>query len=331
MLIRMVFILSCVLVLLLGTAGVFAEGQQEGGGMAESEEDYPSKPISLIVPWGAGGGADTAARTVAAVAQDHLGVPLVPVLQPGSSGTIAHADFMDAKPDGYKLIITTNSPIVTVPQLRDVPYDPLTDFKFIIRITNLRNVIAVRATADYTNLDELVAYAKENPGELRVGHSGAQGIGHMTVLLMESELGIDVADVPFTTSGEAVVAAAGNHIDGCSASIASAAPQIEAGNLIPIALSAFDRDPFYPDIPTFRELGYEVAIDNQISIGGPKDLPEEKVQFIHDAIKATLEDESFQNLANRMAMTVDYLGPEDLMASVETSVNSVKRAVAAME
>jgi len=146
---------------------------------------YPTKPVTLTVPWGAGGGADTTARTLSAVANQYLGQPLVVVLKPGASGTIAHAEYKKEKPDGYNLIITTNSPIVTVPQLRKVPYDPLEDFKFIIRITNLRNVLCVNKNSKYKTVEEFKAYAKAHPGEISVGHSGTMGIGHMTIKLMD--------------------------------------------------------------------------------------------------------------------------------------------------
>ncbi len=289
--------------------------------------DYPNKPVTLIVPWGAGGGADTTARVFASVAGSYLGQPLVPVLKPGASGTVGHADYLKEKPDGYTLIITANSPIVTVPSFREVPYDPLEDFTFIGRLTNLRNVVVISATKDYKTLDEFIAFAKANPDTITVGHSGAQGIGEMTVLLMELELGIELVDVPFTTAGEAVIAAAGGHIDAASSSITGAKVQIEEGNLIPIAMTSFDRDPFFPDVPTFLELGYEVAIDNQIAIGTLKDTPQEIVDFLSEVIRQTLEDESYINLSNRMGMTVDYLNSEDLVASIKTSINAVERVV----
>jgi tripartite-type tricarboxylate transporter receptor subunit TctC len=289
--------------------------------------DYPNKPVTLIVPWGAGGGADTTARVFASVAGAYLGQPLVPVLKPGAAGTVGHAEYLKEKPDGYTLIITANSPIVTVPSLREVPYDPLGDFKFIGRLTNLRNVVVVKATADYKNIDEFVAFAKANPGTITVGHSGAQGIGEMTVYLMELELGIDLIDVPFTTAGEAVIAAAGGHIDAASSSIAGAMVQIQEGNLIPIAMTSFDRDPFFPDVPTFLEMGYEIAIDNQIAIGTLKDTPQEIVDYLDEVIRQTLEDPSYITLAEGMGLTVDYLGPEDLLESIKTSINAVERVV----
>ncbi|HHY08512.1 MAG TPA: tripartite tricarboxylate transporter substrate binding protein [Corynebacteriales bacterium] len=319
---RLIASLILVLIALIWTVPALAGPGPDG---------YPTKPITLIVPWGAGGGADTAARAVAAVASKHLGQPLVVVLKPGAAGTTGHIEFLKEKPDGYNLIITTNSPIITVPQFQEVPYDPINDFKFIARVTNLRNVLAVRATADYKTADEFFEYARANPGTITIGHSGAMGIGHMSIKLMELELGTTFIDIPFTTAGEAIIAAAGGHIDAVSGSISSAAQQIEMGNLIPIAVTSYDRDPFYPDVPTFMELGYDVAIDNQISIGAPKDTPPEIVEFIHTAIKDTLEDPSYQKLAEKLNLTIDYLGPEALMQSVLTSINSVKRVIEAME
>ncbi len=318
------------LLALMLNAPLFAEGQQEGASSG-SMETYPSKPVTLIVPWGAGGGADTTARTFAAVAGNYFGQPVVPVLQEGASGTIAHGEYLKVKPDGYTLLITGNSPIVTVPAFRKVPYDPLTSFKFVARLINLRNVIAVYKDRPYKTLDEFIAYAKAHPGEIKIGNSGAQGIGDMTIMLMEQKLGIDVTSVPFTTSGEAVVAASGGHIDAVSGSLTGASAQMDAGNLIPLAVTAFDRDPNYPDIPTFIEKGYQVAIDNQIGIGVPADTPDEIVDFINEAIKKTVSDESYKNLAGRMEMTIDYLGPEEFLESIKISVNSVKEAVAGME
>jgi tripartite-type tricarboxylate transporter receptor subunit TctC len=157
------------------------------------------------------------------------------------------------------------------------------------------------------------------------------GIGDMTVKLMELELGIKLNSVPFTNSGEAIVRLAGGHIDAASASLTAASTQIEAGNVIPLALTAYDRDPFMSNIPTFLEMGYKIVIDNQISIGAPKGISPELVTFIHDAFKKTIDDKSFQNLAKRMNMTIDYLGPDALMDSVKASISSVKKVAAQLK
>jgi tripartite-type tricarboxylate transporter receptor subunit TctC len=184
--------LSMLLIMMWVSVGYAAPEQPVSRGT------YPSKPINFIIPWNVGGGTDITARAIVATAAQYLNnQPLVPISKPGASGVMAHIDFLRAKPDGYELILTGNSPIVTVPFFEKVPYDPLSDFKFICRLTNLRNAIAVNKTVEYKTAEEFIAYAKANPGKIRVSHSGAQSVGEMSIRLLELVAGIDLTEVPF--------------------------------------------------------------------------------------------------------------------------------------
>jgi tripartite-type tricarboxylate transporter receptor subunit TctC len=300
------------------------------GGRAAYAGTYPTKPITFIIPWSVGGGTDVTARAVVASSAQYLNnQPLVPISKPGASGVTAHIAFLKARPDGYELILTGNSPIVTVPFFESVPYDPLNDFKFICRLTNLRNAIAVNKTVAYKTAEEFIAYAKAHPGEIRVSHAGAQSVGEMSIRLLELEAGIDLTEVPFDGGGPSLIACAGGHVEATSNSLTALQPQIDAGNIIPLALTAIDRHPAYPDIPTFMDLGYNVVIDNQICVGAPKNTPKDIIDYLAEAFKKTLEDPGYISLAEKLGVTIDYLGPEDTLKSIRTTAEAVEKVVKA--
>jgi tripartite-type tricarboxylate transporter receptor subunit TctC len=275
-----------------------------------ASEEFPTKPIVMIVPWGAGGGSDTLSRTLAAIAPQYLGVQLVVKLRPGATGTIGLYEASKAKPDGYTMVINGQSATTTVPHSRKVPYDPINDFEFVCQIGEIPQGFCVYSERPWKSVDEVVKYAKENPGKLKIGHSGTGGLGHAQVLEFEKAAGIEVEDVPFKGTGPAVVAAGGGHIDAIIGSFASERPQIQAGNLRPLACSSAERDPLNPDIPTFRELGYDVVMTNLLCLSVPKGTPKERIDYLADAFHKTSEDKSWISLAKKLMIVPRWTGPD---------------------
>jgi tripartite-type tricarboxylate transporter receptor subunit TctC len=151
----------------------------------------------------------------------------------------------------------------------------------------------------------------------------------MSIRLLELVAGIDLTEVPFDGGGPALIACAGGHVEATSNSLTSLQPQIDAGNIIPLALTALDRHPDYKDIPTFRDLGYDVVIDNQICVGAPKDTPVAIINYLATAFKNVVESEGYISLAEKLDITIDYLGPEDTLKSIQVTSAAVKAVVEA--
>lgn len=291
----------------------------------DAAADFPNKPITLIVPFGAGGGSDTLARTVAATAATYLGQPLLIEMRPGASGVIGTTEFVrSAKPDGYELIITGTGATLAMPHAQEVAYKPIDDFEFIIGYTLATEVIAVRADFPAKDMKEFIQYVKDNPGTVKLGHSGTGGEDWSLIKGMERGFGSTIVDVPFDGAGPAATAAAGGHVDGVVGSHASVTPFIQSGNLKILAVANSEKAANLPDVPSMPELGFpEVVLNSRLGIAAPKGTPKAIVQKLHDAFKATMDDESFVSLATRLNVNLNYRGLDDYRDAVKAEFERV--------
>ncbi len=290
---------------------------------------YPAKPVNIIVPFGPGGGADTPARVLAGVVPKYLGQSLIVINKPGGSGSSAHTEVAKGKRDGYTLIITGNSPSTVVPYLGKVSYDPLNDFEFIIRLTNLRNCIAVSAGSPFKTAEEFFAFARANPGKIKIGNSGANGIDDLVIRLMNKAAGMQTVQVPFDSAAEIVAAVMGNHIAAYSGSVTAVLPMVQNNTMRILGITADERDPAFPDIQTLKEKGMDVSLNNMIGIAAPKGTPKEVIAQLHDAFKKSMDDDGFKALAKRLNFSIDYLNGADFKKAIEADSNKVKAALAA--
>lgn len=289
--------------------------------------NFPNRSITVICPWSPGGGADIQTRAFAATAPKYFGQTLVVVNKPGASGSVAHNAFKNEKPDGYTLIITGNSPSTVFPNLEKVTYDPVNDFEFIGRITNMHNVLTVKQDARWKTINEFVDYAKANPGKVRIGTSGANSLDDLMLRRMNQELGIQMIGVGFGSSGEGVVATLGGHIDANFSGVLSVIPSIQSGELRALASTRSTRDPNMKDVPTFIERGMDIALNNSIGIAAPKGTPKEIVTFLEDAFKKTIEDQDFKVSAAKLGLIVSYLNGADFKKVTAEELTKVKKVV----
>ncbi|WDZ76240.1 tripartite tricarboxylate transporter substrate binding protein [Ensifer adhaerens] len=281
--------------------------------IAAQEKDFPSKPITVIVPFGAGGASDTLARAVTSAAGSSLGQPMVVELMPGASGVIGTTNFVrNAKPDGYTLILVGTSASTTVPHAQKVAYDPIKDFAFLIGISLNTEVLAVRTDFPADNAEEFVKYAKENPGKTKLGHPGTGGEDWAVIQMMSREFGSKIVDVPYDGAGPAATSAAGGHIDGVVGSLASVTPYVDAKKLKILAVFSNEASKNLPDVQSFTQIGYKnVVLNSRLGIAAPKGTPPEIVEKLHQGLKATIENDSFKSLAQRLNFNVVYMGPDN--------------------
>ena len=180
------------------------------------------------------------------------------------------------------------------------------------------------ANTPFKNVEDLVAFAKANPGKFKIGTSGANGVGDLTVRIFNKKAGIDTVQVPFESAGEAVMAVLGGHIVAFSGSTTSVFPSVQNKSMKILVITADSRDPSVPDIPTVKERGIDMALNNQIGIGAPKGTPKEILAFLEGAFKKTLEDPAFKPLAGKLSFTIDYLNGADFKRSVQADSDQVK-------
>jgi tripartite-type tricarboxylate transporter receptor subunit TctC len=220
-------------------------------------ESYPAHPIKFIVPWPAGGVADTIARVMADKLSASLGQNLIVENRPGASGNIGMAATAAAPADGYTLVLTpTNSLTVNQALYKNLPFDTARDFLPLTILATVPNVLVVNRTVPAKSVAELVAYAKANPGKLSFASPGLATGAHLAGELLKVEAGIDMLHVPYTGIAPAMNDVVGERVSLMFLGISSALPHIRAGSLRPLAVAALKRSPLLPEVPLVADAGY---------------------------------------------------------------------------
>lgn len=269
--------------------------------------EYPTRPITLIVPWSAGGGTDIGSRVLAKYAEKYLGQPIVILNVPGGGSEVGIVQMLRSKPDGYT-IAGFNTASVTLTVIRKAKYHPVNDVKPICLYVSDPRLFVVRADDErFRRFDDFVNYAKENPGKLTIGTSGAGSSGHFSILFMNKVLGIKTTPVHFGSGGDTTAALLGGHVDSVAQTIGEALPMIKSGKAKPIVIAAEKRYPDFPDVPTFKEKGVDLVIASNRGIAAPKDTPDEIVQILADAFKKATEEPEFLKDMSNLGLPVKYL------------------------
>lgn len=289
----------------------------------------PEKPIRIIVGYSAGGGTDVVARTVASAAQPIFPVPLVVENRAGASGTLA-ADFVaNAPADGYTLLVAGGSESTSVPHHREVSYDAIKDFRPIIRITRYPIIIATRADSGYDSIDALMEAARSDPGALSFASSGPGSLYHSAMLALLERGGVEMKHVPYQGGAPAVAALLGGHVDVTPAAPNEIQAQYDAGEVQLLAVASDERYAGLPDVPTLKELGYDMSIENMKGFVAPAGLPDDVYQYLHDAFKETMETETYQALAAKVNLEPAYQSGPEFQATMSDMSETIRGALEA--
>jgi tripartite-type tricarboxylate transporter receptor subunit TctC len=284
---------------------------------SQKTDNFPTKPIENIVSWSAGGSSDVAQRLVASFIPKYLnGQSMIVVNKPGGAAVPGTTEIARAKPDGYTIGMNWYASFVLRPYTLDVPYK-IEDFEFILGMARQRNALVVRADSPFKTLQDLIDYAKEHPEELKYGHCGTSSWQHLAGEHFNQVAGIETRHVPHDGGRQAVVALLGGHVDYVVAEPPEFLGEIESGDLRALAAFEKERIPALPDVPTFIELGYDVAHPHMMIITAPKGVPENRIKIIHDAYKAVLEDPEFLILAENVGMEIEYKTGEEVLKDIE--------------
>ena len=280
-------------------------------------QEYPTKPIEVIVGYPPGGGTDMIARAVSDVAPKYVGQPLVVVNKAGATGTIAAQSVAAAKPDGYMLLVAGGSETISVPHFKKLPYDTLNDFVPVIRLMIERVGFYVKTDSPWKTMKEFMADAKQNPDKFTYATSGIGGLHHATVLVLEKRTGVVLRHVPHKGGAETLAAVAGGHVNVAMASCNEAYALVQGGRIRPLANASLVRSPVEPNTPTLRELGYDVYIENQKGFVFPKNTPKPIVQKLHDRLRKVFDDPQFKSSADKLQVELAYLNGEDFQKSMK--------------
>src|SRR4051812_35997737 len=232
-------------------------------------QDYPTKPITLIVPWPAGGSTDISMRAIADSASKHLGQPIAVDNKAGGGGTVGPATMAAAaRPDGYTI---SQIPITVfrLPLMQDVSWDPAKDFSYIIHLTGYTFGVTTSAESQFKSWADVVDYAKKNPGKVTYATPGTGTSLHIGMEQIAGLAGIKLTQVPFKGGAETNAAALGQHTM-LQADSTGWRPLVDAGKLRLLMVWTSVRSPNFPDVPTLKELGYPLVYDSPFGIGGAK-------------------------------------------------------------
>ncbi|MCK5006684.1 MAG: tripartite tricarboxylate transporter substrate binding protein [Spirochaetales bacterium] len=301
--------LSLVLFVLFAAAGfLLAEGTVE-----ETAGEYPTKPIQVIVPWGAGGRTDINARMFASVAPKYLGQPVVVVNKAGGGSVIGGKYVADADPDGYTLLAITPGTNVFPVIFKQAPYDTF-DFDPIGQIGSSTMAIASKADRPWSNVQKLISYAKSHPGEVTYACVALKA-PQLGFLRWADKAGLEFKHVPVGNDAEAVEAALGGHVDiAMTSSVATIISHVNANNLNALMVFAEKRDKNLPNTPTAVEIGYDVVASPFTGIAGPKGLPPEVLQKLRTVFKQVIEDADFIKVMKRIGESLDPKFGDDFYA-----------------
>lgn len=292
----------------------------------EGADEYPSQDVNLIVPYSPGGATDLTARPLAEELTEVMGANVVVLNQAGASGSVAAAELLNEEPDGYNLLLASAANMTIVPYSTGLDYT-YTDFTPIAQITHTPIALAVNSSSDIKTYEDFLEAAKTASSPLRYSSAGANSTDQIAMDILSEKEGITVTHMPFDGGSAAVAALLGDHVELTAGSLPDLVSQYQAGTINIIAVFADERQDVIPDVPCMKELGRDdMAYGSWIAVVGPKDMPEDIVKELSDAIKTAMDDPELQDIWEKMNVYASYLDSEALaekMAIVDVEFGDV--------
>lgn len=283
---------------------------------ATATPGWAQRPLNVIVPFGPGGGVDQIARTYAELVKPYFKQRWEILNRAGGGGTVGLAELMRAKPDGNTIIFSTPG-FLLQPYISDVPWKGAEDFQLVAIAADSPTVHFVRSDSPWKSLADLIGYSKQNPGKIKYGVTGAKGTGTVRYLQLREVTGIDWTLVPFTGDAEVVAATLGGHVETATVGVAAVTGQVKAGAIRLIAVPEDERLPAFPDVPTFKELGYNVSQPNYMIVLAPKGTPAARIEELSEAIRKASAGEAFKKFAVETGTLPTVLFGADAQRAVE--------------
>jgi len=284
-------------------------------------QTYPTQSIKMVVPFGPGSATDTLARLIGDHMASTLGVSVVVENKSGALGTIGANQVAKATPDGYTLLVGTNTTNAAIKAfVKSVPYDPQKDFAPISFLGELTQILVVGKDSEFKDVKELLAYARSNPGKLTYAWSNT--VGRMATAMLAQQAELDLMDVPYKEAGSALMDVMAGRIDFAIDNAISTSSHIKSNSLRPLAVSSQNRLPYLPDVPTIAESAqlpdYEVKAF--FALFAPAGTPEDIVQLLSKAVQEAGKDEAIRNRLTAMGMEVLTGTPEALGNRIDTEI-----------
>jgi tripartite-type tricarboxylate transporter receptor subunit TctC len=289
-----------------------------------SAQTYPSRPVKVVVPFPAGSATDQIARVIGQQWQENLGQPFVVENKPGAQGAIAAAEVARAAPDGYTLMVGTNTPLAANPSLfKKLNYDPVKDFAPIARLSTISFMIMVRPDFPAKSFKEFLSYAKQNPGKLSAGYGSAGS--QVSQAMLRSMGKLDFIDVPYKGLPQAITDVLGGSVSFTFADLANALAQIKGGKLRGVAVTSAKRSALAPDVPAIAEElpGYELIA--WFAVVAPAGTPGAVVSRLHEVTASSLAKPDVKARFDALGSDVAPLNPEQLGGFIKSEITKFAR------
>ena len=277
---------------------------------------YPARPVTMLAGYPAGGLVDIVARLVAEGMKSKFPNGLLVVNRPGAAGAVAVAEMARSTPDGYTIVLTPHSALVIAAQINNLAYKTPDDYDPFINLVAYYPLIAVRSESKYKTIQELLSDAKDHPGMIRVGSPGEGTSSHLNLEELMFHAGVKMVHVPYAGWGQSSPSLLGGHIEALVAQPGELKPQVDGKRMRVLVNFTPRRHPVFPDVPTAKELGWEVSNGVWYLLMAPKGTPAPVVRYLHDAAKAAMEDPKFVQAMASRGIDVDYRPGEPLRADL---------------
>lgn len=288
--------------------------------------EYPVKPISLIIPYPAGGVTDITGRALATAAQKHLGQPIIAENKGGGGGTVGPSLVVPKPPDGYTLGIMGFQTLTIAFHMGKINFNPIEDVTHIIGYSGYLQGLVVRADSPWMTLQDFVNYCRANRQKVSYASSGVGTGVHLAVEDLASLAGIQLVHIPYKGGGEPYAALLGGHVDAVSDG-STWAPLVDAGKLRLLVTYQEQRSTRYPNVPTLKEAGYNTSHPSPLEIMAPKGLPRPITSKLHDAFKRAMDDPEYQAVLKKMDMPMLYMSGEALEEATRQQSELIGRIV----
>lgn len=284
-------------------------------GLAQAQ-DYPRKPINVLIGFAPGGGSDVMLSMVRPHLEKAMKTTLVPVYKPGSGSDIALTELAMAKPDGYSVVISCTPQVPINPVVRDTAYK-IADMIFVANVVTDPGILVVRTESPHKTVADFVKALKEKPGKVSVGVSSAPGDDWFAIHMLQAAVKAEANIVPFSGDGPSWQAALAGHVDASANNLSIVYSQVKGGKLRALAIMADKRSPYLPDVPTFKELGYDFTSGSSRGFAMPKETPKPIVSAFAGAVKQVMESQEFKTNADKTAFPSDYQNPDEYAAYIK--------------
>lgn len=265
------------------------------------QDQYPSRPITLVVGFAAGGAGDISSRFVAEYFRERWKVPVVVENRPGAGSTIAAGHIARAKPDGYTVGLVTISGYTIAPHFQPLPYHPEKDFTYLFQFLVGTEAMFVASSSPHRTAGDLIAWARANPGKMNWSTAATNGAAHVATAAAFQHLGISSTYVPYKGGADAMPALLGGQIDVLVAG--GYTPFVRNGQVRLLAESGLQRIPTFPEVPTYKELGWPIGVPSFYGIGGPAGIPAAVVTRWEEGARAMVDDPKFKEVMGRLSTT----------------------------